>query len=186
MTVRDPGPKAGGLGSGVVDDTIGDQRHHGGVTQAVYAYAREDQRWWAEQLGYPIAPGGFDENITTVGVDTTHALVGETWRLGQVVLRVEVPRIPCATFARHLGERGWVRRFAAPGRTGAYLSVVGAGTISTGESIDIQRPDHDVDLLTVFRAVMGDLKAARWVLDSGVLHPVEHAYLASTLVGRRG
>ena len=85
IEVRDPGPKKGGLGSGVVGDTIGDQRHHGGATQAVYAYPQEDQQWWAEQLGRPIAPGGFGENITTVGVDTTHALVGETWRISSVV-----------------------------------------------------------------------------------------------------
>ena len=180
IEIRDPGPKKGGLGSGVVGDTIGDQRHHGGVTQAVYAYPQEDQQWWAEQLGRPIAPGGFGENITTVGVDTTHALVGETWRIGSVVLRVEVPRIPCATFARHLNERGWVKRFAAPGRTGAYLSVVSPGTISTGATIDIERPDHDIDLLSVFRAIMGDLEVARRVLDSGVLSPTEQDYLAGT------
>lgn len=184
IEIRDPGPKRGGLGSGVVGDTIGDQRHHGGVTQAVYAYPQEDQQWWAEQLGRPIAPGGFGENVTTVGVDATHALVGERWRIGPVVLRVEVPRIPCATFARHLNERGWVKRFAAPGRTGAYLSVVSPGTISTDDAIDIERPDHDIDLLSVFRAIMGDLGAARRVLDSNVLSPTEHDYLAGTFARR--
>lgn len=184
IEVRDPGPKRGGLGSGVVGDTIGDQRHHGGVTQAVYAYPHEDQQWWAEQLGRPIAPGGFGENVTTVGVDTTRALVGETWRIGPVVLRVEVPRIPCATFARHMNERGWVKRFAAPGRTGAYLSVVSPGTISTDDAIDIERPDHDIDLLSVFRAIMGDLEVARRVLDSRVLSPTEHDYLARTFARR--
>src|SRR6478752_9705294 len=75
--VRDPGPKRGGLGSGVVGDEIGNPRHHGGELQAVYAYAREDQEFWAQQIGRPIRPGGFGENITTRGVETTHALVGD-------------------------------------------------------------------------------------------------------------
>ena len=44
--VRDPGPKHGGLGSGVVGDEIGNPKHHGGALQAVYAYAREDQEYW--------------------------------------------------------------------------------------------------------------------------------------------
>ncbi|MEO6997501.1 MAG: MOSC domain-containing protein [Terracoccus sp.] len=184
VTVRDPGPKAGGLGSGVVGDPIGDQRHHGGATQAVYAYAQEDQQWWAEQLGRPIAPGGFGENVTTVGVEATRALVGETWRIGPVVLRVEVPRIPCATFAQHMGEKGWVKRFAAAGRTGVYLSVLTPGTMTTGTAIEIVRPSHDIDLLSVFRAVTGDAKTARRVLESGVLHRIEHDYLASTLIRR--
>ena len=35
VEVRDPGPKRGGLGSGVVGDEIGDRKHHGGSQQAV-------------------------------------------------------------------------------------------------------------------------------------------------------
>lgn len=183
--VRDPGPKHGGLGSGVVGDLVGNQRHHGGHTQAVYAYPVEDRQWWSEQIGRPIPPGGFGENVTTSGVDTTTALVGETWRIGEVTLRVEVPRVPCATFALHMRERHWVRRFAEAGRTGAYLSVVVPGTISTGADITIERPDHNIDLLTVFRGVMGDPGCARRVLDAQVLHQSEQAYLAAALA-RRG
>ena len=184
IEVRDPGPKRGGLGSGVVGDEIGDPRHHGGVTQAVYAYPVEDQQWWAARLGRDIPPGTFGENLTTRGVETSHALVGETWHVGTAVLRVQAPRIPCATFAGHMGERGWVRRFTEAGRTGAYLSVVVAGRIATGDGVVIDRPDHEIDLLTAFRAVMGDLDVARRVLDSGVLHESEHTYLEGVVARR--
>lgn len=185
FVVRDPGPKHGGLGSGVVGDEIGNPKHHGGQLQAVYAYAREDQELWEQQIGRPIAAGGFGENITTVGVDTTHARVGELWRVGDVVLRVEVPRIPCATFAAHMGEPHWVRRFTEAGRTGAYLSVVTPGTVQTGARIDVERPDHDVDLLLLFRALLGDLDAARKVVESGVGHDDVQAELLGMLE-RRG
>ena len=50
IEVRDPGPKRGGLGSGVVGDEIGSKQHHGGETQAVYAVAREEIDWWGGQL----------------------------------------------------------------------------------------------------------------------------------------
>ena len=185
VEVRDPGPKRGGLGSGVVGDEIGDRKHHGGSQQAVYAYAREDQQWWEGELGRPLAPGAFGENLTTVGVDTTHALIGEVWRLDDVVLRVEVPRIPCATFAGHMGVPQWVKRFSAEGRTGAYLSVVRPGTFRSGVTIEVERPEHDIDLLLSFRAAMGDLDAARRVLDAGVLHPDEHAWLADKVARRQ-
>lgn len=168
VEVRDPGPKHGGLGSGVVGDEIGDPRHHGGRLQAVYAYPREDQLWWAEQIGRAVAPGEFGENLTTEGVEATRALVGERWHVGEVVLRVEVPRIPCRTFAGHMDEPRWVRRFTEAGRTGAYLSVVTPGRIEAGATVEVERPDHDVDLLTLFRAVTGDLDAARRVVDAGV------------------
>ncbi|MDC5698851.1 MOSC domain-containing protein [Intrasporangium calvum] len=184
VEIRDPGPKRGGLGSGVVGDDIGDARHHGGSRQAVYAYAREDQQWWEEQLGRPIPPGTFGENLTTVGIDTTHARIGEVWRLGDVVLRVEVPRIPCATFAGHMGVRGWVKKFADEGRTGAYLSVVTPGAITPGVEVEVERPDHDIDLLLSFRAAMGDPEAAARVLGARVLHPDEHAWLADKVARR--
>jgi MOSC domain-containing protein YiiM len=185
VEVRDPGPKRGGLGSGLAGDEIGDPKHHGGAQQAVYAYAREDQEWWEEQLRRPIAPGGFGENLTTVGVDTTHALIGEVWRLGDVVLKVEVPRIPCATFAGHLRVPQWVKRFSDEGRTGAYLSVITAGVIRAGVEVEVERPGHDIDLLLSFRAAMGDLDAAQRVLSAGVLHPYEHAWLADKVARRR-
>ncbi|WP_347353404.1 MOSC domain-containing protein [Intrasporangium sp.] len=184
VEVRDPGPKHGGLGSGCVGDTIGDRRHHGGRTQAVYAYAREDLDWWAERLGRPLRDGAFGENLTTVGVDCTTARIGELWRVGEVELRVEVPRIPCRTFAGHMGIPGWVRRFTAAGRTGAYLSVVRPGTIRTGDRVTVERPDHDITLLLEFRAATGDRAAAMRVLDSGVLAPEEHDWLAGRLAPR--
>ena len=36
---------------GVEGDVQADRRVHGGPDQAVYAYAREDYRWWEEELG---------------------------------------------------------------------------------------------------------------------------------------
>ena len=123
--LRAPGPKHGGLGSGVEGDFLGDTRHHGGDYQAVYAFAREELDWWAAQLGRDLPNGMFGENLTTSGLDVDGALVGERWAVGdEVVLEVCGPRIPCATFAARMGERGWVKRFSEVGRTGAYLSVV--------------------------------------------------------------
>jgi MOSC domain-containing protein YiiM len=186
ISVRDPGPKRGGLGSGAVGDEIGDPRHHGGRLQAVYAYALEDQQWWSAQIGRPIAAGGFGENLTTEGVELTHAIVGETWTIGDVVLRVEVPRIPCATFAEHVGEPGWVRRFSDAGRTGAYLSVVTPGVIEPGTPVRVVRPEHDIDLLVLFRAVTGDLDAMRRVVDAHVVDAEVQADLERSLARRAG
>lgn len=183
--VRDPGPKHGGLGSGVVGDEIGNPKHHGGELQAVYAYPREDLDFWEQQVGRPLRSGGFGENVTTVGIDTTHARVGELWRIGDVVLRVEVPRIPCSTFAKHMDEPRWVRRFTEEGRTGAYLSVVTPGVVRTGAPVEVERPTHDIDLLLLFRAFTGDLEAARRVVDADVVHPEVQEGLVDAL-GRRG
>jgi MOSC domain-containing protein YiiM len=185
--LRAPGPKHGGLGSGLDGDFIGDTRHHGGDYQAVYAFAREELDRWAARLGRQLANGMFGENLTTSGLDVDGALVGERWAVGdEVLLEVCGPRIPCATFAARMGERGWVKRFAEVGRTGAYLSVVSAGTVRPGDAIEVvARPDHDITVPDTFRAFMGDLEVAERVLAADCLVDVEAAELRETVASRR-
>ena len=180
IDVRDPGPKRGGLGSGVVGDEIGSRKHHGGETQAVYAVAREELDWWAEQLDRDLADGMFGENLTTTGLDVDAVEVGEQWRVGGALLEVCGPRVPCATFAKHMGEPRWVRRFTEHGRTGAYLAVREAGTIAAGDPIEVvRRPGHGLTVPMFFRAAMGDKHLAGVFLEAEVLPRVEHDWLAS-------
>ncbi|QGN56636.1 MOSC domain-containing protein [Nostocoides sp. HKS02] len=185
--LRAPGPKHGGLGSGVEGDFLGDTRHHGGDTQAVYAFAREELDWWAGELGRELPSGTFGENLTTLGLDVDGSLIGERWAVGDtVVLEVCGPRIPCATFAARMGERGWVKRFSAVGRTGAYLSVVTGGTVRQGDAITVvSRPDHEITVPDTFRAFMGEVEAAQRVLAAGCLVESEADELRE-LVARRG
>ena len=170
-TLRAPGPKRGGLGSGVVGDFIADVKHHGGDQQAVYAFAREELDAWQERLGRELVDGSFGENLTTSGLDVDGALLGERWAVGDtVVLEVCGPRIPCATFQSRMGERGWIKRFSEVGNTGAYLSVVTGGEVRRGDAIEVvSRPDHGVTVPDSFRAFMGDLDQARRVLEANAL-----------------
>lgn len=153
--LRDPGPRRGGAGSGLVGDHVEDRRHHGGTDQAVYAVAGEELAHWAAVLGRGLPDGMFGENLTTEGLDVDGALVGEIWRVGDTVrLQVTGPRIPCATFAGHLGEAHWVRRFTERGRTGAYLRVLTDGPVQAGDPVVLEsRPDHEVTVPTMFRAL---------------------------------
>lgn len=138
---------------GLEGDQVVDVRHHGGADQAVYAYAVEDLRWWAEELGRELAPGSFGENLTTEGLDVTGAVIGEMWRVGRsgLVLEVTSPRIPCATFQGRMGEPHWVKRFTEHGASGAYLRVVQEGDAGAGDDIEVtHRPDHGVTIGDVF------------------------------------
>ncbi|UGQ14718.1 MOSC domain-containing protein [Yinghuangia sp. ASG 101] len=141
-------------GSGVAGDDVCDRRHHGGPDQAVYAFAWEDLTTWSDRIERTIEPGIFGENLTTVGVDVTGAVIGEHWRVGGALLEVSTPRIPCRTFAGFLGERGWIRRFTREARPGAYLRVLEPGEVRAGDAVEIvHRPGHGVDIGTVFRAL---------------------------------
>jgi len=138
---------------GLAGDQIYDRKHHGGPDQAVYAYAREDEDWWAAELDRSIAPGSFGENLTTHGLDVTGAVIGERWRIGDdgLVLEVTAPRIPCKTFQGWMDEPHWVKRFTEHGAPGAYLRVVSPGTVGAGDAVALEhRPDHGVTVGDVF------------------------------------
>jgi MOSC domain-containing protein YiiM len=144
---------------GLEDDQVSDTRHHGGVDQAVYAFAREDLDEWAAVLGHPLRDGHFGENLTTCAIDVNGAEVGERWRIGSVLLEVASVRIPCNDFKGWVGHEGmdnraWVKRFTARHRPGPYLRVLEEGTLSAGDRIDVvHRPGHGVTVTTMFRAL---------------------------------
>ncbi|WP_326699365.1 MOSC domain-containing protein [Streptomyces sp. NBC_01754] len=168
VEVGDPGPQGVG-GSGLAGDTVCDLRHHGGSDQAVYAFAREELDAWEKELGRPLPNGSFGENLTTSGVEVSEALIGERWRIGEeLVLEVTSGRIPCRTFAGHMGERGWVKRFTRQGSTGAYLRVIRPGSIRAGDPVEIvHRPDHSVTAAVQFRAVTTERELLPGLLAAG-------------------
>src|SRR5215469_6379892 len=151
--VSRPGPKGTGE-VGLAGDRVFDVKHHGGPDQAVYAYAREDLRFWEAELGRVLPGGSFGENLTTEGVDVNGALIGERWRIGpDVVLEACGPRIPCRTFQGWLEQAGWIKRFTAAARPGAYLRVISPGAVTAGDPVVIEhRPAHDVTVAVAFRA----------------------------------
>lgn len=184
VRVSDPGPRRveDGHGvSGVEGDFVGNGRHHGGTNQAVYAFAREEIEHWVEELGREIPDGLFGENLTTTGIDVDAAEIGDVWRIGTAVLQVRGPRVPCATFAARMDERGWVRRFAERGRSGAYLAVLEPGEIRPGDSVVVEPSGSGIDVPTVLRAFLGDKDAARVVVEAEVLGEPHHSELAAGL-----
>jgi MOSC domain-containing protein YiiM len=140
-------------GVNVHGDDQADRTVHGGPDKAVYAYASEDEKWWADELHREIPPGMFGENLTTSGIDVTNAVIGEIWRIGDTILEVSQPRVPCYKLGIVLGNDDFPRRFGLEVRPGAYLRILDEGTINPGDEIVVvSRPDHGVTVGDVARA----------------------------------
>ncbi|WP_043640575.1 MOSC domain-containing protein [Nonomuraea candida] len=153
------------LANGLAGDERADQKHHGGLDHAIYAYAREDYDWWEGRLGRELRDGRFGENLTTSGVDVNGALSGERWRVGTAVLEVTRPRTPCVVFRNWMDEPGWLKRFTAAGRPGAYLRVVEPGELGPGDEVEVvSRPEAGVSVADWFLARHGDRDALRRIL----------------------
>jgi MOSC domain-containing protein YiiM len=152
---------------GLAGDACADEIHHGGIDQAVYAFAREDMDRWERELGRELPGGAFGENLTTRGIDLNATVIGERWRVGDVEFEVSSPRTPCGTFQNHMKERNWVRRCTLDGRMGAYLRVITAGTVGAGDTIEVlSRPGHGLTTSMVFRAITTERYLLPKLLDA--------------------
>ena len=146
-------------------DEQADREAHGGPDKAVCAYAIEDARWWAAELGRSLECGELGENLTTEGIEVTNALVGERWEIGTTVLEVSEPRVPCWRLAVRMEDNGFPRRFTKAGRPGAYLRIAVEGSLGSGDEIRVvERPDHDLTIGDVFRIYTRDQEEAERLL----------------------
>ncbi len=156
--------------AGVVDDHVLDTKVHGGIHKAVYAYSIEDLHWWEEQIGSSLTPGSFGENLTTSGIDLTGAVIGEHWQIGQTLLEVSQPRIPCRVFAGFWKRPSLIKDFTEAVRPGAYLRVIAGGDVSANDLITVvRRPEHGFTIGQAFRARSGARELVPQVLDTAEL-----------------
>lgn len=147
-------------------DDQADRRVHGGPTKAIYAYAIEDYRWWAGEIGSPLTPGTFGENLTVAGIDLRAAVVGERWQVGAITARVTEPRLPCFKLGVRMGDTAFVGRFADAARPGTYLAIEQGGDVEAGDTIHLlDRPRHQVTIGDVERAYHGHPQLLPMLVD---------------------
>jgi MOSC domain-containing protein YiiM len=144
-------------GVNLAGDDQADRRAHGGPDKVVYAYAVEDARWWEQQIGRALAFGEFGENLTVEGIEVNDALVGERWQIGNLVLEVSEPRIPCWRLGVRMNDKMFPRRFTEALRPGAYLRLIVAGDVGAGDEMQVaERPEHDLTIRDVLRIFTRD------------------------------
>lgn len=123
---------------GLTGDAICDTENHGGVDQAVYVFGLPDYAWWSEALGYDLAPGTFGENLTVSELESATFNIGDRLQVGEVVLEVTAPRIPCVTLATRMGDPAFAKRFRHAERPGVYCRVIEEGKVQAGDSVTLE------------------------------------------------
>jgi MOSC domain-containing protein YiiM len=120
---------------GLAGDRIVNRKHHGGPDQAVYLEGSVDLDWWAEELGRPVPPGTFGENLVISGLDNRQIAVGDRFETDGVTLEITSCRIPCSTFALRMTDPKFVKRYTQAARPGAYARVLREGAVRVGEAV---------------------------------------------------
>jgi MOSC domain-containing protein YiiM len=126
--------------SPLAGDEQADVVHHGGPDKAVCAYFHEHYPYWEHLLGKPIAPGAFGENFTLRGASEADVRIGDTFRLGEALLQISQPRVPCYKLSA-LHERPTLEaEVTESGRTGFYLRVLRPGSAAPGDRLRLDTP----------------------------------------------
>jgi MOSC domain-containing protein YiiM len=128
---------------GLAGDHIGSKKYHGGPDQAVYIYSALDYAWWQQTLARDLPPGTFGENLTVSDLGGHPPRVGDLWQIGEAVLELSAPRIPCSTLAARMGEPTFVKSFARANRGGAYARVLKPGALQAGMPITVVASSAD-------------------------------------------
>jgi MOSC domain-containing protein YiiM len=134
---------------GLLGDAISDKENHGGPDQAVYIYGERDYAWWSEALGQPLAPGTFGENLTISDLESASLCIGDRLQVGEVLLEITAPRIPCATLAARMGDPQFVKRFKEAERPGLYCRVIQPGTVRAGDPVTVALAHSGEEAVTV-------------------------------------
>ena len=137
---------------GLAGDVIANKKHHGGPDQALYLYGQGDYVWWMQTLGDRIRPGLFGENLTISELESAGYKIGDQLLIGEVVLQVTAPRIPCATLSARIGDPQFVKKFKAAERPGLYCRVLSPGTVTSGDPVQVERYQGEtVSILEMFQ-----------------------------------
>ncbi len=118
-------------------DGQGDPTVHGGIHKAVYVYPIEHYDYWKQALGRDdLTYGKFGENLTVEGMseDTVH--IGDVFRIGEALVEVSQPRVPCFKLGIKMGNPQIVKPFLESKRVGFYVRVLEEGEVGAGDTIE--------------------------------------------------
>ena len=127
---------------GLAGDGQADSRVHGGIYKAIYSYPVEHYDYWKRELGRnDFVFGQFGENLTISGLTEDNVHIGDMFRIGDVLLEVTQPRVPCFKLAHRLNLPEFPKLFTASGRTGFYQRVLAEGEVSAGDKLERVKTD---------------------------------------------
>lgn len=147
---------------GLAGDDQADPTVHGGLSKAVYAYPHEHYAFWqtvraqakAQDWNDTLPHGMMGENLTLTGLLEGDVHVGDILRFPDCTLAISEPRRPCYKFAAVMGFAQAVKMMSQSGYCGFYLSVLKPGTITAGQSYELEPGKREVSIAELFKTKM--------------------------------
>ena len=125
---------------GLAGDDQANRVAHGGPDKALHHYPFEHYQFWRRELGdHPLLaqPGGFGENVSTLGFTEESVWLGDRFRLGTALIEVSHGRQPCWKLAHRFGVANLTARVVQTGRAGWYYRVLEPGQAAAGDRLTL-------------------------------------------------
>lgn len=137
---------------GVEGDTVANKKAHGGEDKACYLFGSNHYPYWQKKYAnLPWVWGMFGENITVSGLDEQKIHIGDVFEIGESVVKVTQPRLPCYKLGVRFNDQKIVKEFLHSGHCGVYVKVLKAGAVKQGDSMYLAaRQSKNLSLAEVF------------------------------------
>jgi len=139
---------------------------HGGRDKAVYMAPVEHWPFWSAQRTQRGLPAGLSwgcvgENMSVEGILEHEVYPGDRLELGEVVLEVTEPRIPCLKFNFGMGYAQASRDMLQSSRSGWYCAVPRGGILRAGVAIVVRPGRRLVSVAGALTMRQGTLQRQR-------------------------
>lgn len=126
---------------GAIEDEQGNKKLHGGPEMAMHQFAQDS--YLALQKQFPqiaerFVIGSIGENISSPDMHDRNVFIGDTYRMGSVVLQVNSPRAPCVKINQRFGVKNIDLCIGEQGLTGWYFRVIETGIMQQGDAIKLE------------------------------------------------
>lgn len=154
---------------GLEGDEQAEKGVHGGPGKAIYMAPVEHWPFWNAERAKRGLPadlhwGFVGENLSVEGLleDGIHA--GDRLDLGEVILEVSEPRIPCLKFNFRMGYAQASRHMLQSGRSGWYCAVLRSGMLQAGVPVRVRPGRRLVSIAGALRIQQGALERQRMLM----------------------
>jgi MOSC domain-containing protein YiiM len=156
----------------VSGDTVKDRQHHGGAFKACYIFDAAEYNYWKTQ--YPNQDyhwGIFGENLTVSGLDETKERIGNTYKVGNALVRISIPREPCFKLGFAFGDQGILKKFISRERPGVYLQVLEEGEVRSGDEFTLTEKSENELTIQDFYKILYAKEKNQKLLKLFMAHP---------------
>jgi len=136
----------------VDNDNVIDRKYHGGIDKAVYGFSKRNYQYFKKlHPNIEFYNGIFGENLTFDDLKETETYIGDVFQIGEAILQVSQPRIPCFKLGIVFKNQKIVKDFLNSPYCGFYFRVLQSGFVKQADKVKlIKKAKNSMTVAEIF------------------------------------